>query len=1777
MNLVTNSKENIVHAAVRSQNIDVISALFCRLTPRSESLLYTRNTLGYTPLAESLLYTRNTLGYTPLALATSLCDVEFVNRLLSIAYHSRGSNDLRNYNTNEFLVATYNCMSRLNYKQDQEIDAFLSKWPYSGCMISVVINWLRRISKAFAITNKHFEVNTFSNFISRHKNSLIYIKEEKCAVQLANCLINKFGKVDFILEKGVNEYTALTYSVLCGSMTMSRYFIDMGFDPSCVFADNQSLFHLAIESGWSEMLIVLFEKTSLREIRKKCPSCDPLVELLVCPSVWLIFRILNKVGGEDFLYENGDTILHRIARRKCKMYIIRKKGHLCDEYFDSTDEFVDIISVINNILPDLLEKKNDLGNNPLFELICYGKLYAAKKLINIGVDTTTRCSLGRTILHAAVLSSRADIAEFVYNLYPEYLNIPDSEGDTPLMLAVRLKGTYLKVTKFLLSKKECDAMPALDLAVEIENTAMANILVECKPELLEVTRGKGVSAIVRALINGNQEQLKTLLKMNYGIDSFEECGENILNIAIQHNNTEAFVEILKHCPTKLYESDKNGTSPYECAVQSGRIDIADVIFDHFDQPKKPSNKSIIYDAVRSKSLPMLQWALKHYPSLVNEVTSDNTTPVMLSLNEGFLKGTVLLLDHGAELLGNEAVLIYNRRVDLTVKTIQGRTIIHAAVEMKNVEILSKLLKQCPEMVNEADNEGIIPLAMTESINDFQIAKLLIGHGGDIKWKSQSSETLLHQSIIANNRQLLRYILDVYSESITSETDDGSTPLHYCIKKRREELLLLLLSKLNENKTKINNLKSLVLSLIELAMEQNELEMMKIMLTFDFVKIDVRVLITRAITLKSELVFHYLMRTNNYDQFSINERKKFMFSAIRYGTYNMVMHFVKYKAVHSCVDDDGNTILHAAINRQCLHIVQLVITKARNLLSSRNREGETPVILSAVQSDLKILNYILEQSDLHDVLQHTNDDSTIIHAAVTSLHCENLKTILKFLKCRYRRYGDTAFKIKLDHRNKLHDSAIFDAVRLGQTSMLNVLIEEGADYLMEGSEKGTILHASIISRQLDTVKCVLASVKTLGNDGLTLKFVNQCAAEKVTALYNAVECGCLDIAKLLMEECASLDVKTSSGSTLLHAAVKSKTLDMVEFIYSKSKHLLNCPNEKNEPPLFKAVAFNFVKCLEFFGSVGVELLHKRSDGSTILHLAIINESVEMIKTIKKICNARKSDLFMKLLHMSSNNMISPVMLAVQTNNMEITKYLFEQGTKPDQVSNDEQGAKPDQVSNDEQGTKPDQVSNDEQGAKPDQVSNDEQGAKLDQVSNDEQGAKPDQVSNDEQGAKPDQVSNDEQGAKPDQVSNDEQGAKPDQVSNDEQGAKLDQVSNDEQGAKLDQVSNDEQGAKLDQVSNDEQGAKPDQVSNDEQGAKLDQVSNDEQGAKPDQVSNDEQGAKLDQVSNDEQGAKLDQVSNDEQGAKLDQVSNDGLTLLNFAVQSNDVNMLKYIMSLNGICWDANSSLIPFRKGRGVNILIGYGYSFLAQSFILRLFDMAEYLEKNYFDLQSWRNEFKRNMLHEAVISGSIKMINYVINTAPELLIKRDMYGFKPIHLSFERREGQGRKREIKKKELSVFSLLFKRDQNLTIHNTMHDIKRVLTCIKEEKENEDDDEEEEAEEEEEEEIYCPCPGSLLHASVKHGNIEICQLILETLPNCGIDINQLDHNGMTPLFLATTISNLSLVDMLLKFGANPNIPSLKRYPLEVAIENNNNLVARALIINGANMEILISPELV
>lgn len=94
-------------------------------------------------------------------------------------------------------------------------------------------------------------------------------------------------------------------------------------------------------------------------------------------------------------------------------------------------------------------------------------------------------------------------------------------------------------------------------------------------------------------------------------------------------------------------------------------------------------------------------------------------------------------------------------------------------------------------------------------------------------------------------------------------------------------------------------------------------------------------------------------------------------------------------------------------------------------------------------------------------------------------------------------------------------------------------------------------------------------------------------------------------------------------------------------------------------------------------------------------------------------------------------------------------------------------------------------------------------------------------------------------------------------------------------------------------------------------------------------------------------------------------------------------------------------------------------------------------------------------------------------------------------------------------------------------------------------------------------------VLIEAVVEGDIEEVESLLES----GIDPNIIDIEGWTPLMWATQINNLDMINLLIEYGANPDIVDYYYEETALIIATNNNYVEaiKILLENGADPNLI------
>ncbi|XP_062542582.1 nuclear factor NF-kappa-B p110 subunit isoform X2 [Armigeres subalbatus] len=151
---------------------------------------------------------------------------------------------------------------------------------------------------------------------------------------------------------------------------------------------------------------------------------------------------------------------------------------------------------------------------------------------------------------------------------------------------------------------------------------------------------------------------------------------------------------------------------------------------------------------------------------------------------------------------------------------------------------------------------------------------------------------------------------------------------------------------------------------------------------------------------------------------------------------------------------------------------------------------------------------------------------------------------------------------LDMFNERNETALHLAVSANLVEVVDVLLLTGSKISYCDSRGNSALHRAVYENALDSLNVLLGHCK---RSGFRLDSTND---DGFTALHLAVMCKNLKAAKVLLDRGASYVLRDlKHGNNILHIAVESDSLDMVNFILSSvDKTLADEPNNAGYTPL-----------------------------------------------------------------------------------------------------------------------------------------------------------------------------------------------------------------------------------------------------------------------------------------------------------------------------------------------------------------------------------------------------------------------------------------------------------------------------------------------------------------------------------------------------------------------------------------------------------------------------------
>ena len=240
-------------------------------------------------------------------------------------------------------------------------------------------------------------------------------------------LINAGADPEIRNKKG---YTALCIAAREENIDAVKYLLSKNGRVNIIGARNGGPLHLACSFGSLEMVKILVENAVGADVNQACPgiwgtplqcvcyrgsSMDDTPELIKSMALYLIEEAkadVNTYGGQ-FGYALSAACLKGGSEL---IKLMLEKGAKTDV-------------------------EDELGRKPI-HLAAFRTVEHIELLLDDGKLNSAEDKLKRTPLHYAVVSGRVEVVKRVLDLVPELLDVPDSDGWTPLLWAARTCGKW---------------------------------------------------------------------------------------------------------------------------------------------------------------------------------------------------------------------------------------------------------------------------------------------------------------------------------------------------------------------------------------------------------------------------------------------------------------------------------------------------------------------------------------------------------------------------------------------------------------------------------------------------------------------------------------------------------------------------------------------------------------------------------------------------------------------------------------------------------------------------------------------------------------------------------------------------------------------------------------------------------------------------------------------------------------------------------------------------------------------------------------------------------------------------------------------------------------------------------------------------------------------------------------------------------------------------------------------------------------------------------------
>ncbi|WP_342224629.1 ankyrin repeat domain-containing protein [Spiroplasma endosymbiont of Asaphidion curtum] len=354
----------------------------------------------------------------------------------------------------------------------------------------------------------------------------------------------------------------------------------------------------------------------------------------------------------------------------------------------------------------------------------------------------------------------------------------------------------------------------------------------------------------------------------------------------------------------------------------------------------------------------------------------------------------------------------------------------------------------------------------------------------------------------------------------------------------------------EIKEIIRNFSSGDISLLGLSIEQNNLDITKLLIRLNSKIINDysnrlsplhlaayfnRIEIVKSLLSCSGIVINILDNNGN----GINTPLVF---AIIKKNIDVVKELLKYANINvNAMIENVLSPLHYAAENGYLAIVKLLLANGADV-NAKAKNGATPLHYAAAKGYTEIVKLLLEHGS--DINANTSNRRTALHVAAENGHTDVVKLLISKTKEQFNNVDNVEFKNFINAKDSNGLTPLYFCNKLdNNVETVKLLLDNGADVnIIIDNDNNTILHLTIWENNFTFAKELLTNQNS--KNKINVNAINN---YKNTPIMGAIQNNNIEIVKLLLEHGSDINAKAENGITPLHLAAQNGYLAIVKLL------------------------------------------------------------------------------------------------------------------------------------------------------------------------------------------------------------------------------------------------------------------------------------------------------------------------------------------------------------------------------------------------------------------------------------------------------------------------------------------------------------------------------------------------------------------------------------------------------------------------------------------------------